>query len=343
MYDARRRHVGALLMIGVLVAVTVIAVTSRPATAPGSPQPAYGAISGFARDAGAIPIPGIKVQAFLVNGSTYTPGAFAYTDALGSFALLVPPGTYRVLFTDPHATPHQVYADSAWGGPGYVELGANLTVTAQQFSGVQVTMLSASLIQVSVHRAGQWSTPLQGMTVRITYTAPSAVRYYKTDKNGSYARGGAPAGAYEILVSDPTNRFSSLEMPSVLTHALLPNDEWIASGAMSLVQSSANINVSKPSCNSSVKKGKKLAVSGTLSKHVTSKKMRLDAYQWSSGASAWVLNKQASLEISKSGKKSAYSGTIKLPHKGPWHLVAVFTGNSTYAESGSKYKSVTAN
>ena len=108
---------------------------------------------------------------------------------------------------------------------------------------------------------------------------------------------------------------------------------------MPLLHSSANIGVSKPSSASSVKHGAKLSVSGSLSKRVTTpKKMRLDAYQWSPGASAWVLNKTATLKIRKSGKKSAYSGSIKLPHAGKWRLVAVFTGNSKYAQSGSAYR-----
>ena len=85
-------------------------------------------------------------------------------------------------------------------------------------------------------------------------------------------------------------------------------------------------------------------MSGTLSKQVTSPKtMRLDGYQWSPSALAWVLNNSATLKVAKSGTKSAYSGSIKFPHAGTWRIVAIFTGNSTYAQSGSYYKGVTVN
>jgi hypothetical protein len=327
-----------------LAAAVALLVAVLPA-APAAASPAWGVIYGYAQDANTFNVlPGIKVQAFAISGSSYVPGPFTFTDNTGNYAVLVARDTtYCVLFTDPHTTPNQVYADRAFATAGYVEGGTPVHVTGGDFEFAHVAMYKASIVDVTIHRAGQWSTPLKNMTVRVTDLSEPGLRYYTTDKNGSVLRGGVPAGNYAISVWDPSHTFGSISIPPTLSYPLSTNSEWIAEGTMPLTNASADISVSKPSCNSSVKHGKKLKVSGTLSHRVTSpKKVRLDAYQWSPSATAWVLNKQADLKIKKSGKKSAYSGSIKLPHAGSWRLVAVFPGNSTYAQSGSSYKKVTA-
>jgi hypothetical protein len=345
MYDARRLAVRGARTICFLAVAAALIVAVLP-VAPASASSLYGAVYGWAQDASTLAwLQGIKVQAFLVGGGAYTPEIVTYTDATGNYALLVPRNTTcRIVFTDPHSNPHQVYADSVYNGRGYLEAGTDIPIAANVFSFADAQMHRASLIDVSVHRSGQWSTPLKGMTASIQDVADLATRTYKTDSNGSVLRGGVPSGAYRVTISDPSGKFGGVTVPSVLTHALPENDEWIVDGSMPLLNSSANIVVSKPSCNSSVKHRKKLSVRGTLSKRISKPKtMRLDAYQWSPSAMAWVLNAHSSLKIRKSGKKSAYSGSIRLPHAGKWRLVAVFTGSSAYAQSGSTYRGVKVN
>ena len=330
-------------MVAIALTLLLAVLPPRPASA----SPPFGAIYGTANDdITAGPLPGIKVEAFAVSGSTYTPSLITYTNAGGNYAMAVPSGiTYRVVFTDPSANPNQVYADSVFLSWSYIEMGTDIHVTNGAWSSAWASMTRASRIRVSLKRAGQWATPLQGVTVSILEVPEAATRAYTTGSDGSVVRGGIPAGHYRVTASDPAGMFSTVVTPTApQTHSLATNDEWIVEGQMSLLHSSADIAVSKPSSKSSIKHGNKLSVSGTLSKKITSpKSMRLDAYQYSPSAMAWVLNKNATLKIKKSGSKSAYSGSIKFPWAGKWRLVAVFTGNNKYVQSGSTYKDVKVN
>lgn len=350
MYDVRRHMLhGARTAGRVLVATALVLVALPVSSAYAPPTPVYGGIWGALRDASipsAVPA-GIKVQAFLVGGpGYYIPDAVTYTDAEGVYGLAVKSGqTYRIVYSDVTANPHQVYADKVFTTAGYIEGGTNIAVTGGSWYYLEANMDRASTIAINVKRAGQWATPLKAIVARVVDTSVVATRAYTTDADGFVVRGGVPADPYRVSVSDPSGKFGSVVLPSTsLTHALGVDSEWDVNVSMPLLHSSANIVVSKPSSGSSVKHGVKLSVSGTLSKAVTNPKtMRLDAYQWSPGAMAWVLNRSATLKIAKSGSKSKYSGTIKFPWAGKWRLAAVFTGNSTYAQSGSTYRDVKVN
>ena len=350
MYDMRR-HVlrGARTAGRVLVATALVLAALPVSLAYAPPTPVYGGIWGDLHDASipsAVPV-GIKVQAFVVGGpGFYIPDAVTYTDAEGVYGLALKSGqTYRIVYSDMTANPHQVYADKVFMMAGYIEGGTDIGVTGGSWYYLTATLNRASTIAINVKRAGQWATPLKGIVARVVDTSVVATRAYTTDADGSVVRGGVPADPYRVSLSDPSGKFGSVVLPGTsLTHALGVDSEWDVNAAMPLVVSSANISVSKPSSSSSVKHGVKLSVTGTLSKLVTSPKtMRLDAYQWSPGAMAWVLNRNATLKIAESGSKSKYSGSIKFPWAGKWRLVAVFTGNSTYAQSGSTYRDVKVN
>jgi hypothetical protein len=341
MYRASQHALRRAKTVGVLAVALAMALAVLPVAQASASFP-FGVLNGFVIENGtANRLSGIKVQAFSVSGSAYTPSLSTYTDASGNYAMAVPSGTYRVVFSDPTANPDQVWADLVWVGSGYLEAGTNVAVIDGTWSpATWAQMNRASLISVNVKRAGQWATPLKGVTVSIVDVPAAATRTYTTGADGSVLRGGVPADAYRVTLSDPSGKFGSLVLPGAsLTHALTVDDEWTVDGEMPLLHSSANIGVSKPASASSVKHGVKLGVSGMLSKRVTTpKKMRLDAYQWSPSAMAWVLNKTATLKISKLGNKSVYSGSIRLPNAGKWRLVAVFGGNSKYAQSGSTYR-----
>ena len=337
----RAAHVAAVL------AVSAAVLAGAPAGASASVLVPQATIYGSVRDAQTLAkVPCIKVQAFMVNyDGTFTPSTVAYSDANGDYSLTVVPGpmSYRVVFTDLIPNPYQVFGDYVHVGRGFIEAGSNVTLNYDGDSVlVPAFMPRSSLVQVNVKRAGQWATPLSGMFVRIASVTDVALRGYTTDSSGSVLRGGIPYGQYVAMISDPAGKFATTTMPGPdSAHALDQNDEWIADASLPLLNAAANVVVSKPSCGSTVKHGVALPVSGTLSRRITSPKtMRLDAYQWSSGAKAWVLNTSSTLKVSNYQWKSKYAGSITLPWAGSWRLVAVFGGNTKLAQSGSTYKSV---
>jgi hypothetical protein len=352
MYDLGRlvrRGTGAIGRIVLAAAVLIAFFPVAQAYAP----PVYGGLYGYVDASGSsTPLAGIRVQAFRNGGGgVFTPGPITYTDTNGEYGLAVLGGyDYRVLFSDTAANPNQLYADvgyKASGSPGYVEMSDDILVAGGSWNPAGAQMHPASRIVASVTRSGQYATPLKGMVVSILcYAGATATRAYATDAHGTVDRGGVTGGSYRVTISDPSGKFGTVVLPTASTyHGLLNNDEWIVNASLPLVNASTNIAVSTPSCASSVKHNAKLAVSGTLSKRAVGlTTMRLDAYQYSPGAMAWVLNKQATLKIAKSGTKSKYSGSIKLPNaRSRWRLVAVFPGSSQWAQSGSTFKSVKVN
>ena len=304
MYDTRASARRWAATLGRLAVATALVIAVTPVSTAYAP-PTYGCLYGWADDATTFAsLAGIRVQAFTnEGGGVLTPGPFTYTDSHGEYGLAVPGGhDYRVLFTDPAANPHQVYADRVFktsgADGGYIETADDVTVSGGAWVPAGTPMRLASTIVVNVKRSGQYATPLKGMVASLICDGWTTVtRPYATDANGSVERGGVPAGDYRVTISDPSGNFGTVVVPGAsLTHYLAANDEWAVDASLPLVNTSHDIGVSKPSCNSSVTHNHKLSVSGNLSKRVTGlSTMRLDAYQYAPSAGAYILNKQANL------------------------------------------------
>ena len=171
----------------VLTAMIGLVVPS-PAAAAGT-----GTLSGTVVDASAAPVGGITVearQAFwgLLVDSTTTAGD-------GTYSLDLPPGSYRVRFTDPGGTFPDRWSGNSPTWPG----STALTVTDGATTTLDMAYPAADTIEGTVTDG---TNPLQNITVELINSAGWALDSQLTGADGTYSFPNLTAGPYNLFFSD---------------------------------------------------------------------------------------------------------------------------------------------
>ena len=136
----------------------------------------------------------------------YGPGTMAYTEPDGSYEIVVPPGDYRVQFSDTN----QVYAFEYYVDADLVEDGQTVTVPDSGTVDVDATLEPAASVSGRVLGTGDagvqdiavWA--IQKVVQDDGYVDYRFVGVTSTDENGDYTFGGLPGGSYLFQYEDGT-------------------------------------------------------------------------------------------------------------------------------------------
>lgn len=149
--------------------------------------------------ASGVPLPGITVAAYDLNGRVVATTA---TDPTGAYALLVPPGTVKLLAFDDALQ----FATAYYLGAATFDETQPVALAEAQTLTADFAMSVAGRVTGNVTNAG--SAALAGMQV-IAYDAGFRnIAETTTDANGAF-RLALPPGTYVIAVADPLRRYVS--------------------------------------------------------------------------------------------------------------------------------------
>ncbi|HEY1278931.1 MAG TPA: fibronectin type III domain-containing protein, partial [Acidimicrobiales bacterium] len=167
----------------------------RSVTATFDPAPI--GISGTVANSNGEPVGGIEVDA-LDSGFSFV--AFAITDAAGRYSIVgLPPGSYRVQFSDVSAT--RLYSTQYYNEQSS-PASANVVVLAP---GAAVTGIDAVLVSTSISGTvtdAAAGVPLAGIEVD-AFMDGSSVGYAFTDAAGHYTISGLSPGTFQLEFQDP--------------------------------------------------------------------------------------------------------------------------------------------
>ena len=149
---------------------------------------AIGSVSG-----GGGGLSGITVAAYNISG---TRRSFATTNAIGSYTMVLPPGTYKFVAFDNSA----LYAPSFYSNQPSFESAENISIRAQQSAGLNFVLRLAAHIAGVVSDA-QSHLPLSGFIVSAYSTQGTLVATTVSDNVGRYQLT-VPDGTFRLLVAD---------------------------------------------------------------------------------------------------------------------------------------------
>jgi serine-aspartate repeat-containing protein C/D/E len=143
--------------------------------------------------------PNITVAAYNEDG---TLRVATVTDAAGNYVLVVPPGAYKIAFSDPSLT----YATQFYGGAPFFDQATPLNVTSNR-AGIDVTLQRGGKF-TGIVRNAVTAQPLAGITVSVYDGAGVLRSSATTGADGRYALVVSP-GEYRLLAFDPQLEYAT--------------------------------------------------------------------------------------------------------------------------------------
>lgn len=143
--------------------------------------------------AGHVNAPGLTISAYNMDGTLHVATT---SDAAGNYALLVAPGEYKIVVSDPQLA----YAAQFYGGNSF--RSATRIVATSNVSGIDVTAPRAGRVTGTVRNATN-GLPLPGIQVAAYDSGGILAAVSTTGADGRYTLALAP-GAYRVLAFDAT-------------------------------------------------------------------------------------------------------------------------------------------
>jgi carboxypeptidase family protein len=163
-----------------------------------------GFVAGNVDSTAGVPLASITVAAYNLDGARR---GFTATDAAGHYQLVLPPGTYKVAAYDDA----QDYLTSFYAGQTSFVAGNSVGVTAAQTTAANFALVRASAISGMITDASTGS-PIVGAAISI-YSNAAIVASANSGASGQY-RVLVPAGAYRVVLFDPTGTYAPLYYPN---------------------------------------------------------------------------------------------------------------------------------
>ena len=163
-----------------------------------------GFVAGSVTSTAGVPLTSITVAAYNLDG---TRRGFTTTDAAGHYQLVLPPGIYKLAAYDDG----QDYLTSFYSGQTSFAAASSVGVVATQTTDANFSLARASVISGTITDAST-GFPIVGATISI-YSDAAIAASANSDASGRY-RVLVPAGAYRVVLFDPTGAYAPLYYPN---------------------------------------------------------------------------------------------------------------------------------